>query len=56
MKLDASPPGMNAIEISITGRVTGDELRGTLDAAGMATVPFNARRRGPGAVPSGGSR
>ncbi len=52
----ASPPGMNAIEISITGRVTGDELRGTLDAAGMATVPFNARRRGPGAVPSGGSR
>jgi hypothetical protein len=45
----ASPPGMNAIQITITGRVTGDEIRATLDASGMATIPFNARRRGPGA-------
>jgi len=40
---------MNAIDITITGRVSDLELRGTLDAAGMATVPFVARRRGPGA-------
>lgn len=48
----ATPPGMNAIEISITGRITGDDLRGTLVAQGMAEVPFNARRRTPGGNPS----
>ncbi|MGD8278544.1 MAG: amidohydrolase family protein [Gemmatimonadota bacterium] len=41
-------PGMNATDITITARVSATELRGTLDAAGTATVPFNARRRGPG--------
>ncbi|MCI0434041.1 MAG: amidohydrolase family protein [Gemmatimonadetes bacterium] len=51
----ASPPGMNAIEITITASVTGDQIRGTLDAAGMATVPFSARRR-PGFAPDGGWR
>jgi imidazolonepropionase-like amidohydrolase len=44
----ATPPGMNAIQITITGRVEGDELRATLDAQGMATIPFNGRRRNPG--------
>jgi hypothetical protein len=44
----ATPPGMNAIQITITGRVQGDELRATLDAQGMAVVPFNGRRRNPG--------
>lgn len=45
----AAPPGMNAIQITITGQVTGDEFRATLDAQGMATIPFTARRRDPGA-------
>jgi len=44
----ATPPGMNAIEIAITASISENQLQGTLDAAGMATVPFNARRRGPG--------
>ena len=50
----AAPPGMAAMEITITARVAGDQIRGTLDAAGMATIPFNARRRGPGAAWDGG--
>jgi hypothetical protein len=44
----AAPPNMNAMEITITARVTGDDLRGTLAVQGMAEMPFNARRRGPG--------
>jgi len=50
----AAPPGMAAMEITITARVAGDQIRGTLDAAGMATIPFNARRRGPGDAREGG--
>ncbi|MGH7502552.1 MAG: amidohydrolase family protein [Longimicrobiales bacterium] len=45
----ATPPGMNAMQISITGRVSGDQIEGTMDVQGMASVPFNARRRDPGA-------
>jgi hypothetical protein len=44
----ATPPGMNAMSISITARISGDDLRGTLVAQGMAEVPFVARRREPG--------
>lgn len=46
----AAPPDMNPIEITITAAVEGTELRGSLDAAGMAVVPFTARRRGPGSA------
>lgn len=49
----ATPPGMIAIDITITARVSATQLRGTLDAAGAAAVPFTARRRGPGAPGTG---
>jgi hypothetical protein len=56
----ATPPGRNAMDITITARITGDDLRGTWVAGGAAEVPFNARRRGPGslrdAAPRGGER
>jgi imidazolonepropionase-like amidohydrolase len=44
----ATPPGMTAVAISITGTITNDELRGTISAAGQAAAPFTARRRSPG--------
>ncbi len=46
----ATPPGMNAMDVTITARITDDDLRGTLSVQGMAEVPFTARRRGPGDV------
>jgi hypothetical protein len=46
----AAPPGMNAMEIAISGRVSDNQIQGTLDVAGMASVPFTARRRGPGSA------
>lgn len=53
----ASPPGMNAMAITITGVVSADELKGTMTVQGMAEIPFSARRRGPGnALRTGGSR
>lgn len=45
-----SPPGMNALAVSLTARVTGDDLKGTVTAQGISPVPFTARRRGPGAA------
>ncbi|HEX6133287.1 MAG TPA: amidohydrolase family protein [Longimicrobiales bacterium] len=44
-----APPGQTAMAISITGRVTGDELRGSITAQGMSPIAFTARRRTPGA-------
>jgi hypothetical protein len=53
----ASPPGMNAMAITITGVVSADELKGTMTVQGMAEVPFTARRSAPGnALRAGGSR
>ncbi len=43
-----APPGMNAMELTVTGRIANDELRGTLSVQGQPPVPFTARRRGPG--------
>lgn len=43
-----TPQGMNAMSITITGRIVDDELRGTLAVQGQADVPFTARRRAPG--------
>ncbi|HEX6309608.1 MAG TPA: amidohydrolase family protein [Longimicrobiales bacterium] len=44
-----APPGQTAMAISLTGRVTDDELRGSITAQGMSAVAFTARRRTPGA-------
>lgn len=44
----ATPPGMNAMDITISGTITGDDLSGTIAVQGMADTPFSARRRGPG--------
>jgi hypothetical protein len=41
----ATPPGMPAMEITITARATSDELRGTILVQGMAEMPFVARPR-----------
>jgi imidazolonepropionase-like amidohydrolase len=46
-----TPPGMTALAISVTGRVAGDDLRGTITAQGMAPMPFTARRRVAGEAP-----
>jgi hypothetical protein len=45
---DMHVPGREAVNMSITGRVTGDTLRGTLTVRGMDPIEFTARRR-PGA-------
>ena len=45
-----APPGRTAIAITITGRVTGDELRGTVTPQGMSAINFTARRRTGGAA------
>ncbi|HSK20617.1 MAG TPA: amidohydrolase family protein [Longimicrobiales bacterium] len=44
-----TPPGGTALSVTLTGRVTGDDLRGTLTAQGMSAFPITARRRTPGA-------
>jgi imidazolonepropionase-like amidohydrolase len=43
------PPGQNAMNITLNVRITGDDMRGTLVAQGLADIPFVARRRDPGA-------
>jgi imidazolonepropionase-like amidohydrolase len=43
-----TPPGMTALSVSVTGRVTGDDLRGTFTAQGQAAMEFTARRGDPG--------
>jgi hypothetical protein len=45
-----TPPGGTALSISLTGRVTGDDLAGAITAQGMSPFGFTARRRGPGAA------
>jgi imidazolonepropionase-like amidohydrolase len=45
----AAPPGMTAMSIAVTGRVTNDDLRGTMTIQGMSSINFTARRRNPGA-------
>ena len=49
-----TPPGMNAMSLSITGTIEDNELRGTMTAQGQAPVPFTARRQGPGGAFEGG--
>jgi imidazolonepropionase-like amidohydrolase len=44
-----TPPGATSLGITLTGRVEGDDLRGTLTAQGMSAFPITARRRSPGA-------
>lgn len=44
-----TPPGGTALSVTLTGTVTGDDLRGTLTAQGMSAFPITARRRTPGA-------
>ena len=51
-----TPPGMNAMAVTITGRVTGDELSGTLTPQGMAAINIIMRRRIGGAFEREGSR
>ena len=51
-----TPPGMNAIAVTITGRVTGDQLSGTLTPQGMAAINIIMRRRVGGAFELEGSR
>jgi hypothetical protein len=41
-------PGMNALAISITGRIENAELKGTMEVQGQAPTPFTVRRRSPG--------
>lgn len=41
-------PGMNPMEITITGTITGDDMRGTLTAQGMGDTAFTGRRTSPG--------
>ena len=45
----AAPPGMTAMSIAVTGRVTNDDLSGTMTIQGMSAINFTARRRNPGA-------
>lgn len=52
----AAPPGMTAMAISLTGSVSGDDLRGTLTIQGMSAITFTARRRTPGAMHREASR
>lgn len=40
-----SPPGVNAMDVTVTGTVEGDELEGAIVVQGMAEMPFNARRQ-----------
>jgi hypothetical protein len=44
-----TPPGGTARAVTLTGRVAGDDLSGTITAQGMSPFAFKARRRGPGA-------
>lgn len=41
----ATPPGMNAMDLTISGTITGDELEGTIAVQGQADMPFSARRQ-----------
>jgi hypothetical protein len=43
-----TPPGGTALSVTLTGRVSGDDLRGTLTAQGMSPFEIRARRRTPG--------
>jgi hypothetical protein len=45
-----TPPGGTALALSLTGRVSGDDLRGTITAQGMSPFEITARRRTPGAA------
>lgn len=45
-----TPPGGTALAITLTGRVTGDDLRGAVTTQGMSPFAFTARRREPGAA------
>jgi hypothetical protein len=45
-----TPPGGTALAITLTGRVTGDDLQGAVTAQGMSPFAFTARRREPGAA------
>jgi imidazolonepropionase-like amidohydrolase len=51
-----TPPGMTAMNVTITGRVTGDELRGTLTPQGRSAINLILRRRIGGAFEWEGSR
>jgi imidazolonepropionase-like amidohydrolase len=45
-----TPPGGTALAITLTGRVTGDDLHGAVTAQGMSPFAVTARRHGPGAA------
>ncbi len=49
-----SPPGLNAMTITITGTIENDELNGTLSVQGMAPAALTLRRRAPGAAATDG--
>jgi hypothetical protein len=51
-----APPGLNAVAFTITGRIAGADLRGTLTVQGQPPVPFNARRADGGSGAQGGYR
>lgn len=52
-----TPPGMNAIALSVTGTIENDQLDGTLSAQGQAPAALTLRRRDPGdAATNGGLR
>jgi hypothetical protein len=51
-----TPPGMNAMNVTITGRVSGDVLSGVLTPQGMAAINITMRRRIGGAFEREGSR
>jgi imidazolonepropionase-like amidohydrolase len=43
-----APSGMTAMAVTVTGSVTGDDLRGALSVQGMSPITITARRRTPG--------
>ncbi|MBR9989922.1 MAG: amidohydrolase family protein [Gemmatimonadetes bacterium] len=45
-----TPPGGTALAVTVTGRITGDDLRGTITAQGMSPFEITARRQTPGAA------
>jgi hypothetical protein len=40
-----TPPNGTSITISITARISGDDLKGTLSGQGISSRPFEARRQ-----------
>ncbi len=45
----ATPDGMAAMDVTLTGRLADNALSGTISVAGMGEFPLNARRRSPDA-------